>query len=58
MSWHAKPSGGYAIDSVEALENMDMIYSILTSDVSTPWTLASICGMLGNMNDESGYNPC
>lgn len=59
MSWNAKPSGAYSIDSTEALENMDMIYNILTDAnmVDTPWALTAICGMLGNINAESGFNP-
>lgn len=53
MAWIAKPSGAYGINSDEAHANMDMIYSMLQDH----WTLAAICGMLGNFNHESGYNP-
>lgn len=53
MGWNAKPSGGYDIASIEAYENMVQIYNMLAST----WTLESICGMLGNIAHESGFNP-
>ena len=52
--WHAKPYGGYAIDSTEAKDNMDEIYAQLHNE---GWTIEAICGMLGNMVAESGLNP-
>lgn len=54
MTWYAKPRGGYSIDSPEACANMDEIRNICNS---RGWTLEAICGMLGNMNNESGFNP-
>lgn len=53
-SWHAKTSGGYARNSAEALDNANMVYAILRGQ---GWTLNAICGVLGNMGAESGYNP-
>ena len=53
MTWWAKPSGAYGIESTESLDNADEIYNQL----SGTWTLTAICGMLGNMWSESGMNP-
>lgn len=53
MAWNAKPSGAYALDSQEALENIDMMYGQLAAT----WTLEAIAGMIGNMVNESGLNP-
>ena len=53
MAWYAKPSGGYAIDSDEAGNNMFEIYNLLSDE----FTIEAICGILGNMGAESGYNP-
>lgn len=52
--WHAKASGAYARDSVEAYENAMEIYGILSA---RGWTVNAVCGVLGNMGAESGYNP-
>lgn len=52
--WHAKTQGAYSRDSNEAKENAKMIYNQMTA---YGWTLSAICGMLGNMSAESGYNP-
>lgn len=54
MAWHAKSTGGYHYTSSEAYDNCYQIYGILNS---LGWTLEAICGVLGNMNSESGYNP-
>ena len=54
MTWYAKPSGAYAIDSTEARGNMDEIRNLCAS---RGWSLEAICGMLGNMVNESGLNP-
>lgn len=54
MNWHAKKIGGYARTSVEAQENAQMIYGLL---YSRGWTLNAVCGLLGNLSAESGYNP-
>ena len=53
MTWWAKPSGAYGLESNEAYDNMDEIYNLLHNE----WTLTAICGMLGNMFAESGFNP-
>ena len=53
MAWIAKPNGAYGIDSDEAKNNMFEIYNILCDS----FTIEAICGILGNMNGESGYNP-
>lgn len=53
MAWNAQPSGGWLPSDPLAQENMDEIYNMLYPE----WTLTAICGMLGNMGDESGYNP-
>lgn len=54
MAWHCKVSGAYSRNSQEAIDNANMIYAIL---LSYGWTLNAICGLLGNLNNESGYNP-
>lgn len=54
MSWHAKARGSYALDTIEAKENVAMISSDLTSD---GWSLKSIAALLGNGAGESGLNP-
>ena len=54
MSWHAKSSYGYARSSQEAYDNCFEIYTIL---YNLGWTLEAVCGVLGNMESESGYNP-
>lgn len=54
MTWHAKSKGAYSKTSTEAKENAKEIYNLLNSK---GWTLNAICGMLGNLGAESGYNP-
>ena len=54
MSWFAKVSGAYAKESVEAKSNAVEIYYILT-DFGFEYT--PICGILGNIGWEGGYNP-
>lgn len=53
-SWHAQATGGYLKESVEAQENAILIYGFLTS---LGWTLEAVCGLLGSIGSESGYNP-
>lgn len=53
MTWFAKPSGGFDIESAEAKSNMFEIYNQL----SGTWSVEAICGLLGNMKVESGFNP-
>ena len=52
-SWHAKPSGGYGLSSIEGKENMDMIYSCFNPQ---GYTLEAIAAIIGNMNNESAMN--
>lgn len=52
--WHAKAMGAYNRDSQEAYENAVLIYGTL---LDLGWTLNSVCGVLGNIENESGYNP-
>lgn len=52
MAWYAKPRGGYNLYSAEAITN---IFNYRT-EFST-WSLESVCGMLGNVQAESGFNP-
>lgn len=54
MPWHCKPTGGYLKESTEAYDNAVMGYSILAS---RGWSLLAFCGMWGNVQSESGYNP-
>lgn len=54
MTWHAKPSGAYSRTSQEAIDNAQEIYAML---YELGWTLNAVCGLLGNMGAESGYNP-
>lgn len=54
MAWNAKIRGGYIRTSIEAVENANMIYALLNGK---GWTLNAVCGLLGNMGAESGYNP-
>ena len=53
MSWNAKPKGGYSYDSPEAKANYEEIYNALSSS----WSLAAVCGAIGNMAGESSFNP-
>ena len=54
MPWHCKPTGGYIKESTEAYDNALMAYSILASK---GWGLLAFCGMWGNVQSESAYNP-
>lgn len=54
MTWYAKPSGAYARTSAEAIANAREIYSNLSQK---GWALNAVCGVLGNMGYEGGYNP-
>lgn len=53
-TFHAKSTGAYDKESTEAIENSQLIYSILKAK---GWTLNAVCGVLGNIAHESGYNP-
>lgn len=52
--WSAKNTGGYSRTSAEARNNAIKIYRILTEEYG--WKLPAICGLLGNIDAECGYN--
>ncbi len=54
MAWHNKNTYGYVRTSPEAIDNATMVYNILSA---LGWHLKPICAMLGNVEQESGYNP-
>lgn len=54
MPWHAKATGAYLKESTEAYDNAIMAYGILSS---RGFSLPAFCGMWGNVQSESGYNP-
>lgn len=58
--WHAYSTNsgsgdvGYEKESTEAFDNAVIIWSVL---YSYGWTLNAVCGLLGNIDAESSYNP-
>jgi len=54
MGWYAKPRGGWSTEDNEAQQNMFMISEYLQNN---GWTMIAIAGLLGNMANESGFNP-
>ena len=54
MPWHNKNYGAYLKESSEAYDNALMAYGILRA---RGWGLLGFCGMWGNVQSESGYNP-
>lgn len=52
--WHCKPTGAYNRNSDEAFENAICTYNLLNS---LGWSISAICGVWGNIEAESGYNP-
>lgn len=54
MPWHNKVTGAYLKESTEAYDNALMAYGIL---YARGWSLLAFCGMWGNVQSESGYNP-
>lgn len=52
--WFCKATGQYEKESDEAFNNCELIYGILDG---YGWTLNAVCGVLGNIGAESGYNP-
>lgn len=52
--WYAKPLYGYLRESDEAISNCIMMYKILHD---RGWTLNAVAGLIGNIANESGYNP-
>ena len=53
-AWQAKQTGGYNRTSNEAFQNAICTYRKLSA---LGWSLNAICGVYGNMEIESGYNP-
>lgn len=54
MAWHCKKTGAYARDSEEAFDNAKEAWFIMQN---LGWTLNAFCGVYGNMEYESGFNP-
>ena len=54
MPWHNKNTGAYLKESAEAYDNAIMAWSALAA---RGWSLLAFCGMWGNVQSESGYNP-
>lgn len=52
--WRNKPTGAYGRLSEEAYDNALSVYACLNA---WGWTLEAVCGVLGNIESESGYNP-
>lgn len=53
-SFHCKSTGGFAKESEQAYDNAMNIYYTLSN---LGWSVNAICGLLGNIGTESGYNP-
>lgn len=54
MSWHCKATGAYYRETQEAYDNTMMAWSTMHA---RGWSLLAFCGMWGNVQSESGYNP-
>ena len=54
MAWHAKPSGGYGVNTTEGTDNINEVWAILQSH---GYTQEAAAGVLGNVKAESGLNP-
>lgn len=54
MPWHVQATEGFTRTTPEAIDNATQIYNILAS---RGWTVNAVCGVLGNMQAESGLNP-
>lgn len=54
MAWHCSNTGGYGRTTAEAYDNALMAWGIMQS---RGWSLLAFCGMWGNVEHESGYNP-
>lgn len=52
--WYAKRYDGYERDSDEAYNNAVMMYQVFSQ---LGFTLNAVCGILGNVEQESSYNP-
>lgn len=53
-TWHAKPTGEYQKEDIEAQENAALIYEQLSQ---YSWTMAAVAGFLANVGFEGVYNP-
>lgn len=53
MAWHAKPSGGYLMSSMEGTEN---IYEMHYMFDNAGYTIESQAGIVGNVYNESALN--
>lgn len=53
MAWHGKPSGGYATNSTEGVENIWEMHYMFQSN---GYTIESQCGAIGNVINESALN--
>lgn len=54
MGFVGKNTGAYALESAEAEQNAKAVCDVL---MPKGWTVEAICGVLGNIGAESGYNP-
>lgn len=52
-NWYVKNTGGYTKESSEGIHNATIIKNFLTA---RGWSINAICGVLGNIDVESGYN--
>lgn len=52
--WRNKAIGAYGRLSAESYDNALSVYACLSA---WGWTLEAVCGLLGNIESESGYNP-
>lgn len=54
FKWYAKKYQGYERNSAEAYNNAVLMYQVFSS---LGFTLNAVAGILGNVEQESGYNP-
>lgn len=54
FQWYAKKYQGYERNSAEAYNNAVLMYQVFSS---LGFTLNAVAGILGNVEQESGYNP-
>lgn len=53
-TWYTNTKGGFEKTSVQAINNSYNILGVLTE---LGWSVNAVCGVLGNIDVESGYNP-
>ena len=53
MGWNCKPNGGYAVQSTEGTENINLYYQAFQNLT----TVNNVIGQLCNIKEESGFNP-